>query len=223
MDWKAYCDWTHETAMRRSERGTDDREKSELLEIWSLGVGGEFLEFVAEVEDWADPLRGHRRQTGSHPVLAEAGDCVYYLARLYVDCGCERRSTVWTFGNDLGSMARHVGRVVECVKKALRKEGRLGLLRLAISDREEVVRGMDAGEPVYDGTVGRREEFNGILDLALGSIESWLVAHGSTLAEVCEINRKKLERRRAEGTISTQGERYSDMLRPARGSEGGAF
>lgn len=212
--WESYCTWTHETAVKRRSGQADDREVAELLEIWFLGVGGEFCEFLVphllyqeqEASLWA------RDDGAGRTLLAdrgeELGDLVYYLARLYVDTGNVRAAVPPQLGDEdgkLSSVARHVGNVVECGKKALRKHGRPGVALLTVP--ETLFRGFDPQCPNLAGASGRREEFGKLLDLALRAIERWLHREGLKLEEVCLANRKKLERRRAEGTIGAEGKR----------------
>lgn len=238
-----YATWTHETAVRRVEGRTDDRERAELMEIWGLGVGGEFLEMLASMEEWPASWASPIQIRPGRDTWEEAGDVIYYLARLYVDTGNHDRLRDVRYAADcfsprewsedpmrLPELAKHVGRVVETIKKALRKHGRPGLV--ALGKHPDDACGFDVGggsvcmrrdhhehetiKRMEDGVVirgvttwlpGRREEFGGILDLALAALTSWFERHGTTLEAVCEVNRKKLEARRAAGTIAVQGSR----------------
>lgn len=210
--WDDYCLWTHETAMRKVPRGpervevgaaaVDDREVAELLEIWGLGLGGELLELIAEIDEFEDPLHEcrddpHRRRA---VVVEECGDLAYYLARLYVDTGNERHAVESPSPATIQLVAKHVGRVVETIKKALRKEGRPGVVRLTLSQTEQFWDSPDAPK-VGDHIRGRREDFGVLLDQAIGAVEGWLVENGSSLSEVCEANQVKLKRRLADGTL----------------------
>lgn len=198
FSWEGYVAWTHETAMRRVPRDAaeelligraDDRERAELMEIWGLGLGGEFLEFLVEAVD-EDDEGPFVERSFSEKGKEEVGDCVYYLARLYADCGHVKSDAWW--GREFlefKDVVRRVKDVVEAVKKALRREGRQGLVRLTV--------------PESSG--GRRGEFGVLLDEALAGLEGMIEEFGSSLAEVCEVNRAKLERRRAEGTVGEQG------------------
>lgn len=231
FSWEDYVAWTDWTAMRRSNPSVagPDLDLFDRLVIWGFGLGGEMLELLAEIEDPGDPFDRHfpmnwdapiteherfrQRRAAREKVVEEAGDCVWYVARIYKDTGNVRERdlrkilAVDLVGPEgtppLRTMCRHVGRLVETMKKAFRRNGRRGLEALARPDvsRDPLEGSCGCGLP------GRREEIGGLLDLALASIEGWLEANGSNLAEVCEANRRKLEKRRAEGTIGKEGTR----------------
>ncbi len=194
IDWKSYCTWTHETAMRRSIAGTDDREKAELMEIWGLGLGGEFLEFLDEQVEEDGPWFSSREEITDRG-MEEIGDCVYYLARLYVDTGNVLGDDPFERSTGFRDVVRSVKDVVETIKKALRKEGRSGLIRLTIGKGECSLTALQAGYP-------RREEFGILLDRAWWSINYMLGEMGNNFGEVMDANVAKLNKRRAEGTIS---------------------
>ena len=213
ISWSDYVSWTHETAMRRADKDTEPRELAELLIIWGLGLGGEFAEFMVEMLGVTQgTARDFVNQDFSAKAREEAGDVLWYLARLYQDTGNALHEASAPRLATLREVASAVKDVVECLKKALRKEGRAGLIRLTISESEQ--------QKIYDpsikmekiGLSGRREEFGVLLDRALSTFEAWLVARGSSLSEVCELNQEKLRARKAEGTISVQGERLGELL-----------
>lgn len=225
LSWSDYVTWAHESGTRKAGPDTPEHERAALFKIWSLGLGEELLEFVAEVDDWSDPLyvrRGNISVSSRRTVvLLELGDCLFYLARMYRDTGNDFDAAL-EFGT-LASMARNISKVVGCCKKAYRAEGDRGLLRLGLSEDGFVfVHGSSEKKS------GRRAEFGRLLDRSLGSIEAWLIAHGSSLSEACELNVDKLVKRRKEGLISAQGERVSELgkavrpedLKPACGVEG---
>lgn len=239
MSWSfaAYAEATAAT-VHRAERGD-----AELIEIWALGLGGEFLEMLASMEEipmfLASMVHGHRMVESVSPgkdTWEEAGDVTWYLARLYVQTGSEERLKYTRYAlafplrswqadpMKLPELSRHVGRVVETVKKALRKEGRPGVEALTRDGREacghasggSVCMRRDRHEHesttrLEDGVVvrgvvrflpGRREEFGGMLDLALAALTYWFDRHGTTLEAVCEGNRRKLEARKAAHEIA---------------------
>lgn len=212
ISWNDYVRWAHESGNRKTGPDTPEAERAALFKIWSLGLGEELLEFIAEVSDWSDPLYSRSSNgAGSRVVvLREVGDALFYLARMYRDTGNERRPTDRAFDGSLRSMAKHVGAVVGCAKKAYRAEGDKGLVRLSFFEAE-VHYATEKG--VFKG---RRAEFGRLLDLALDAIETWLVEQGSSLSEACELNVEKLVKRRQEGLISAQGERVSELGRAVR-------
>lgn len=213
ITWADYCTWTHETAMRKVPRGpervevgaqaVDDREVAELIEIWALGLGGEFMEMLAELPttDLGSGLILNRDEA-----KVECGDVLYYLARMFVDTGNEASAVDMAdieeqFGQaTLLDVAKHIGRVVECVKKALRKEGREGIVRLTLLSTT-----FKSSAPPW--LPGRREEIGGLLRLALAAMSGWLEDNHSSLSEICIMNQAKLMARKAAGTIANQGER----------------
>lgn len=220
IDWKSYCRWAHESGTRKVGPDTSGSERAALFKIWSLGVGGEFLEFL--LESFSDEDSDLLRAGLDHAQRLEGGDYVFYLGRMYVDTGNERREDPFkTRVATIKDVIRGAKDLVECAKKAYRSEGDQGLVRLSIPECEfQKVRHIMPGNPPWmdiPGTLrGRREEFGVLLDRALSAFESWIVTHGSSLSEVCELNIEKLVKRRKEGLISAQGERVSDLGRAVR-------
>lgn len=236
--WSDYCRWAHESGTRKSGPGVPDAERAALMHIWGLGLGGEALEFLTEVLDWNETVPGSVMgsvndvvRTGVSPkALLENGDILFYIARLYVDTGNERRCGVEAGQPpSLRNVCRHLGAVVECMKKAFRSEGESGLLRFCRHEGDVCGhRGVEdsvccrrdehphGSEDSWVWRPGRREEFGVLLDAALGAIEAWLVSRGSSLSAACEANVEKLVARRKAGLISAQGERVSELGRAVR-------
>ncbi len=223
ITWIDYVRWAHESGTRKSGPGVPDHERAALMKIWGFGLGGEALEFLTEVLGYDEPIPGYSDcdlvvEHITAKAKLEAGDCFFYLARMYRDTGNERRESRADGEPSLKRVVKHVGDVVECMKKAFRSEGDAGLLRLCWPECDvfcDAALGSEKPRYLY----GRREEFGVLLDCAIGAFEAWLVARGSSLSEVCELNVEKLVKRRKEGLISAQGERVSELGRAVRPEE----
>jgi hypothetical protein len=184
FSWDQYVAWSRRTSVGRRE----NRPLEELLVIWFMGVGEEFAELL-EPGDTLDRLKFQNlgipnQVTGT--LIEEAGDLLWYLARIWDDCSVGSQEWTVRQGVTLSQLAREVADVAGLGKKAYRKRGYAGLLEL---------------------TLGRREEVRGLLLALLGSLQGWLENRGVSLDECLAANWRKLERRRAEGTVSVEGKR----------------
>lgn len=176
MNWDDYQLWTVETAMYPGA-GTGGPEA---IVYCALGLSGELFELGGAI------YQVQREDTPEARValLAELGDCVYYLARLYAECLLRRQDSKEGTHAGYLTLAGVAAFVPETVKKCLRRGG-----------PEEVAKLV--GDAV----------FRGRLDAVYESLCVHAKDFGWTMEQVTDANREKLESRKARGKLEGSGDK----------------